>query len=184
VPLEIAGRGRPSTKWRYFAIEAAVSTKPDDSGYRHVEYKVSPYHDFAEGVRMRVKHNGTMIYKNVTGGVATFVSPDDTLRFSMDFKATTPGNSWISASFRTKNPEEGIVGGKMGHGDEEVANKLVLDLGSDDKMQLQYITDVAPETYMRYNHGPYEMGMPKRFTIQLERDRRVAWLQKYIPSNK
>jgi hypothetical protein len=182
VPLEIAGRGRQSTKWRFFAIEAAVTTKPDDSGYHHVEFKVSPYHYFPAGVRMHLSRDGNIIYENRSANVSTPISPEDTVRFSVDIKVKGPGPGRFSPSFWTDNPEKGIYGGEMGHGEEEVGERYGLYFGYDETMALQYVTDRGPSSYMEYNHGPYEMGMPKRFTIQLERDRRVAWLQKYIPS--
>jgi len=176
VPLEIAGRGRRSTKWRFFAIEAAVSTKPDDSGYYHAEYKVSPYHDFDGGIRFGLSPSSNVVFKNKTENILTPVTVEDTCRFSVDFKMTTSGGGGISASFLAPNPEKGIVGGKIGHGDDEVRSWLAIDFWHDENMKLAYMTDESPGQRLHPTAPPGWKVDRKRLDLQLARDRRVAWL--------
>jgi hypothetical protein len=184
VPLEIAGRGRQSTKWRFFAIEAAVTTRPDDSGYYHAEYKVSPYHDFDGGVRFHLSPSYNVVYRNKSEDILTPVTVEDTCRFSMDFKATSSGGGGISASFLAPNPEEGNWQGDLGYGEEEVRSWLKLDFGHNENMKLQYITDETPGSYLHRVELPGRRTDNKRLDIQLVRDRRVAWLLKVTSRNR
>ncbi|MDD4051503.1 MAG: hypothetical protein PHR28_06360 [candidate division Zixibacteria bacterium] len=166
--------GRPALP--RFAIEGIVYTQPDDSGYRKITCRVSPYFQFDAGIGFQVNRSEDVIIKDVSPSVIHPVSPRDTIEFSLWYRVTQSGISRVSLHFQTFNPDYGKSDGPIGYPElDEIGTYLPLYIGYDRDMTLLFITDQTPSDKGRYDRAG-KWNDSKRWLIQQQMDPRVAWV--------
>ncbi|NMC44713.1 MAG: hypothetical protein GYA46_12410 [candidate division Zixibacteria bacterium] len=176
-PADLAGpnpMGRSTLPW--FAIEGIVYTHPDDSGYRKITCRVSPYFQFDAGIGFQINRSEDVIIKDISPSVTHPVLPRDTIEFSLWYRVTQSGISRISLHFQTFNPDYGKSDGPIGYPElDEIGTYLPLYLGYDRDMTLLFITDQNPSDRGRYDRAG-KWNDSKRWLIQQQRDPRVEWI--------
>jgi hypothetical protein len=177
-PADLAGPNTSNSPiHQRFAIEGIVYTQPDDSGYRKITCRVSPYFQFDAGIGFQVNRSEDVVIKDVSPSVVHPVSPRDTIEFSLWYRVTQWGISRMSLHFRTFNPDYGKSEGPIGDPDQEdIGTHLPIYFGYDRDMTLVFITDESPSD----NKGSYDRtnqwNDSKRWLMQQQMDPRVAWI--------
>lgn len=185
-PADLAGPNTSdSPTHQRFAIEGIVYTQPDDSGYRKITCRVSPYFDFNAGIGFRVNRSEDVVIKDATPSWPHPVSPRDTVEFSFLYRVTQWGISRVFIHFRTFNPDYGKVDGPIGAPEQDdIGTHLPIYFGYDRDMRLIFITDESPSD----NKGSYDRtgkwNESKRWLIQQQRDPRVEWIGSLPPIPK
>jgi hypothetical protein len=161
-----------------FAVEGIVYTQPDDSGYRKITCRVSPYRQFDAGIGFAVRYSENMYISDVSPSWTQAVWPKDTISFSFRFRASASGISHLFLYFQTANPDFGKPDSPNGNYErEEVGCRLPIHIAYDKDMTPLVITDQAISNRFGGYSLSGEWTESEATRIQEKTDFRIGWLK-------
>lgn len=159
---------------RNFAIEAIV-TPEIDLGFIQIDFKVSPYHNFAKGFGFQINYSGNIDILEIPPCISQPLDSSQTYNLTLKTSLPKHGFSNLIMGFHTRDPK--TYGLEENRYRDKVGTSLNLTIGTNENGEILFIGEyrLVHSLKSKLNElGSSYFDLDKRYTIVSNFDRPPA----------